>query len=294
MKQKVLISFSGGRTSAFMTWWLLKHKQAEFEMIVVFANTGMEREETLQFVKMCDENLGFNTHWIETVTNPIMGKGVSFNEVDFYDANRDGLPFEGVIAKHGIPNMTFPHCSRELKSSTIRNFAKQYGWKRKDYLTAIGIRTDEPKRLDWVKAKKERLYYPLATEISTTRHDINRFWLSQGFDLQLKSYEGNCTLCWKKSLRKLMTISNENPELTEWWRKMEDRYEMFVPDSRIDTQKEQPPIRFYKDYMKIDDILEEAKLPFEKARDESKDVQYSMWDEHLDSNGGCVQSCEAF
>jgi hypothetical protein len=34
---------------------------------VVFANTGQEREETLEFVKQCDDHFGFGTVWIEGV-----------------------------------------------------------------------------------------------------------------------------------------------------------------------------------------------------------------------------------
>lgn len=50
-KQKILVSFSGGETSAFMINWLLKN-MPEYEYKFVFANTGEENEETLVFVQM--------------------------------------------------------------------------------------------------------------------------------------------------------------------------------------------------------------------------------------------------
>lgn len=293
MKDKLLISFSGGRTSAFMTQWLLKNMQHKYEMIVVFANTGKEREETLQFVQRCDEYFEFNVVWVEAVTNPENGKGVSANVVNFNTASRKGEPFEDMIKKHGIPNQQFPHCSRELKKNAIRAYLRQLGWTK--YKSAIGIRADEPSRLDWVKSKKENIIYPLADTIRTTKSDINLFWSKQPFDLELKSYEGNCDLCWKKSMRKLMTIVKDKPELADWWREMEEKYGNYYPQSRPQLQE---PINFFRKQMTVDDIIEESQFPFEPARDESKDIdkwkQPQLWELELDTNDGCVESCEAF
>lgn len=55
MRKKLLVSFSGGLTSAYMTKWILDNLSNQYEMIVVYANTGKEREETLQFVNECDK-----------------------------------------------------------------------------------------------------------------------------------------------------------------------------------------------------------------------------------------------
>ena len=61
-KKTMLISFSGGATSGFMMWWLLKNKSDEYDFIIVFANTGRENDETLLFVKQCAENCVFENH----------------------------------------------------------------------------------------------------------------------------------------------------------------------------------------------------------------------------------------
>lgn len=37
------------------------------------------------------------------------------------------------------------------------------------------------------------------------------------FDLGLRSYEGNCDLCFLKSRAKLEAIIRENPGIERWW-----------------------------------------------------------------------------
>jgi len=295
-KPKLLISFSGGRTSALMTYWLLNSWKDTHEMIVVFANTGKEREETLEFIHRCDEHFRFNVIWIEAITNPIHGQGITAKVLNFKSASRNGEPFEAMIAKHGIPNQNTPHCSRELKGHAIRAYARAIGWK--DYQTAIGIRKDEPKRLDWIKAKKENIIYPLALDFPCSKFDVNQFWWHQPFDLKLKSYEGNCDLCWKKSFRKLITILAENPEKAIWWQQMEDQYGEYIPEQRRHNKKITTPILFFREQTTVSELIEESKFDFEKARDESQDINsllgFQNWNEFMDSNGGCVESCEVF
>ena len=291
-KPKILISFSGGRTSAYMTWYMqnMWKDRDKYEMVVVFANTGKEREETLQFVNQCDRYFGFKTVWIEAKVIKEKGIGTSFNIVDFKTADRTGRIFEEHIQKYGMPNQNAPQCTREMKQVPINKYVKSIGWKK--YQTALGIRTDEPKRLNWEKKHKNGILY-FAELMSVNKSDVNKFWSKQPFDLKLTSYEGNCDLCFKKGLRKLMTLVKDKPELTDWWREMESKYENFDPRMSGKT-----PIRFYRDKMTIDDIVEESKFPFTAAKDTSKDIdmwkQQSVWDEYLDSNGGCTESCELF
>lgn len=53
--RRLLISFSGGETSALMAKLILDRMAGEYDEIrTVFANTGQENEETLRFVDRCD------------------------------------------------------------------------------------------------------------------------------------------------------------------------------------------------------------------------------------------------
>lgn len=297
-KKKLVLSFSGGRTSAFMTQYCLNNLQDEYEMVVVYANTGEEHEKTLEFVDKCDKHFGFNLVWVEAVVNPVYGEGIRAKIVNFETASRKGEPFEAIIAKYGIPSQKAPFCSKYLKKYPINSYLKeQLGWK--DFYTAIGIRADEPKRLDWERAAREKAIYPLATMLRTTKSNINSYWRGMLFDLELKSYEGNCKWCWKKSQRVLMTLAIDHPSFFDFPRLMQTKYENFVPINRAGNENLKPPFRFFRHSTTVEEIFEESKFPFKKAEDESKKIQaqkelWSDWDEHLDGNFGCVESCEAF
>lgn len=223
-KPTLLISFSGGRTSAFMTKFLLEHpKYNTFKKVIVFANTGKEREETLSFINQCDKQWNLGVIWLEAVVHPQMGVGTSFKVVDYKTASRDGTPFEAMIQKYGIPNIARPFCTRELKLNPIKKYMQSLGLKT--WTSAIGIRYDERRRINWITAQKENKIYPLASDIQCTKDFIRNWWRKQTFDLQLHDYEGNCDMCYKKSQRKLLTLILEKPKLIQWWKRMEHTYE---------------------------------------------------------------------
>ena len=60
------ISFSGGRTSAYMLWRVLQSNGGlPPEAVVAFANTGKEDEATLRFVRDCGEHWDVPIIWVE-------------------------------------------------------------------------------------------------------------------------------------------------------------------------------------------------------------------------------------
>lgn len=267
----LLISFSGGRTSAFMAKFL-KERHPEKEMIFVFANTGKERPETLEFIKQCDDNWSLNVVWLEY--RCVDGKS-TFDIVNYETASREGEPFEQMIAKYGLPNLTRPHCTRELKQSTIRRYMRSLDLT--NYYTAIGIRADEQHRINWKKAEKEKLIYPLISEIEVGKSFIRSWWESQSFDLQLKDYEGNCDACWKKSKRKLLTIARESPEKFDWWAEMERKYGNGYT--------------FFRGNLSANDLLEASTRHFHTAVDEHEisKQQLSMFSD-IDVEYSCICS----
>lgn len=221
---RLFISFSGGETSAYMTKWCLENYKDKYDQIVVvFANTGQENEETLEFVRDCDKHFDFNTVWVEGVVDFTKGKGVGCKIVDFETADRDGRVFEQVIQKYGIFNQAYPNCTSRLKLMPMTKYMRSIGWKNRTYDTAVGIRVDEVDRIS-KNYRENRIIYPLIQDNPMSKPDINAFWSNQPFRLRLKGYQGNCKWCWKKSLRKHLTLIEETPEVYEFPRKMEYKY----------------------------------------------------------------------
>ena len=54
-------------------------------------------------------------------------------------------------------------------------------------------------------------------EAAITKEDVDRWWASQPFRLQLKPDEGNCDLCFLKGRGKLRRLIRDDPSRAEWW-----------------------------------------------------------------------------
>jgi hypothetical protein len=273
---KLLVSFSGGETSAYMAQWLWKNKRNEFDMVFVFANTGQENEQTLEFVQNCSEYFGFPVHWVEAKVDMEARKGTRHSVVDFASASRNGSPFEQVIAKYGIPNKAFPHCTRETKLNPITSFTREYFGSR-DYLTAIGIRVDEMDRIN-PRAKELRLIYPLISKqyIPMTKPKINFWWSQQPFRLELKGYEGNCKTCWKKSNAKLYKISQEHPEWFDFMLEMEEKYPRVGAEFLKENGHERVDRVFFRGNKSAKQIMEEGKSWNGNVKDDSELHDYQL------------------
>ena len=107
IEQPTCISFSGGRTSAYMLWRVLQANGGlPADTVVCFANTGKEVEATLRFVRDCAEHWQVPIHWLEyRPSEP------GFAVVDFDTASRKGEPFEALIRKRQyLPNPVARGC----------------------------------------------------------------------------------------------------------------------------------------------------------------------------------------
>lgn len=241
-----LVSFSGGRTSAYMLWRVLcAHGGVLPEYVfVVFANTGKEREETLRFVYECGVRWGVPIWWLEWLARPTgrAGRAVAaedrFALVGFNSASRNGEPFNALVRRKGyLPNAVTRFCTAELKIAVMTWFMQSRGFTT--WTNMVGLRADERKRvmkqvMRSMSGKEAWISYcPLALA-GIVKRIVMKFWLGrnrdprkieyylpQGFDLGLRDYEGNCDGCFLKGFDVLCHQERERPGTGDWWREAE-------------------------------------------------------------------------
>ena len=127
-----------------------------------------------------------------------------------------------------------------------------------DFVSLIGLRADEPRRVTRMLERNnalqdserladgEYVYAPLY-DFEKTKQDVLTFWAKQSWDLEISPdlNLSNCTYCFMKGERTLREIAahSENngqvfqtaPESISWWANFEKRYARVVP-SRHDPQ----------------------------------------------------------
>lgn len=238
-----LISFSGGRTSAYMLKQILDAHGGTLpdDVHVCFANTGKEREETLRFVHECGSRWDVPIRWLEWQDREgrQTAAGDRFVEVGLNSASRRGEPFKALIRRKSyLPNATMRFCTAELKIDTLKQFMLSIGFT--NWSNIIGLRADEMRRIAKSEARneagKERWTnkWPMLLAGIAAR-DVWKFWLGgnvdpkaltealpQGFDLGLYPYEGNCDGCFLKGREVLMWQERERPGYLDDWIEMEE------------------------------------------------------------------------
>lgn len=289
--KNLFISFSGGETSALMTRLLLTKWRDKYASIkVLFANTGQENEATLEFVRNCDNMFGFNTVWLEAV--PQQGRiGTKHRIVNFDTASRNGEPFEAVIDKYGIPNQKFPQCTRELKLRPMKSYLRSIGWLAQCYDIAIGIRADESARRSNA-ATESNIVYPLLDWLPITKPEVNSFWASQPFRLNLAGYQGNCKTCWKKSFRKLMTLMDEDHTQFDFFERMERDKGLIGSEFKKKYVLGYKRV-FFRGSLSVSDLRKMyANTDWVSAENDAVIYADKSIELDIDPIDGCVESCE--
>lgn len=222
-EENVQIAFSGGRTSAYMLHQILEANGdlKRNNVRVIFANTGREMPQTLDFVQKVQDQWDVCVDWVEYRPNK------PWHEVVSYDtASRNGEPFDFLIKKRKmLPNIAMRFCTQEMKIKSARRLCRSFGWDQ--WQTACGIRFDELTRARPSFDKRIINWFPLVNG-KVDKADIIAFWQKQSFDLDLPLVEngnpfGNCDGCFLKSESSKALLHRMFPERSQWWQDQEKK-----------------------------------------------------------------------
>lgn len=217
-----LISVSGGRTSGYMLRRILDAHGGQLpkDVFAVFANTGKERNETLDFLHQIETRWLVPIVWLEYLAiRSEAGLQHTFRQVGYDSASRAGEPFASLIeARSFLPNPVMRYCTQELKVRVMKKFMMARGIEEWD--SVIGLRADEPVRVHRAKLSSDREQWNNLTPMAAAGaqlSDVMRFWDSSPFDLALRQDEGNCDLCFLKGGQKIERLIRERPDSAGWW-----------------------------------------------------------------------------
>ena len=225
IESPAVINFSGGRSSGFMLWNILQAYDGKLpeDIKVIFCNTGLEHHQTYEFIHRIEMNW-CAVVWLEYTLTP-EGKA-SYAEVSYETASRRGEPFTKLIGKntHGrgkkfLPNPVARICTVAMKITTV----KKYMGDTVDWMSCIGLRSDEQRRVSRLRSRINPPLMPMA-DAGHSNQDVRAFWNGHPLDLQLpldSNIFGNCVGCFLKGYGKLEAIAREEPWQLDWWIRQE-------------------------------------------------------------------------
>ncbi|AUR97613.1 3'-phosphoadenosine 5'-phosphosulfate sulfotransferase (PAPS reductase)/FAD synthetase [Vibrio phage 1.242.O._10N.261.54.B2] len=202
---KKVVSFSGGRTSAYLCK-LMIGKFGRENVDFIFCDTGAEHPKTYEFIRNVNREFNLNLTCLRTDFDTPLGMGNSYHIVDIDDIKPDLGPFKQMMQKYGVPYVGGMFCTDRMKLVPFTKYCNdKYG--KKGFETWLGIRADEPNRLK----KKDGIRY--MAEISDfDKEDVLEWWEDKEFDLNIPEWLGNCVFCPKKSNLKLAAAQRDEPE----------------------------------------------------------------------------------
>lgn len=201
---KKVVSFSGGRTSAYLCY-LMKELYGD-DVDFVYMDTGAEHPKTYEFIRKVNNHFDLNLTCLRTDFSSRLGAGNNFKVVGIDSIAPDLKPFTEMIEKYGVPYIGGMFCTDRMKLVPFKKYCDDvYG--KNNYETWLGIRSDEPRRL----GSKQGIKY-LAEISDFDKEDVIRWWSKMTFDLEIEEWNGNCLFCPKKSNLKLAAAQRDNPE----------------------------------------------------------------------------------
>ena len=271
MKQ-IVVNFSGGRTSAYLCSLIKKlHPTAVF----VFMDTGAEHPATYDFVRQCNNYFGLNLVCLRAKVSQEQGIGVGYEIIDIADIGHNLNVWRDMLSKYSTPYMHGAFCTKNFKTVPFEKYANA-AWGKGNYHTILGIRIDEPRRLNM---RKDFSY--LADISDFDKKDVLDWWSKMPFDLQIPEHLGNCVFCIKKGVNKIALAAKDEPQLaSDFMEVVEGKTVRLIPSRTVS------PEYMYRNNMSLRSIID---LYAEMPRDQLAKTVRSTFE-----TGSCSESCEAF
>ncbi|EAW1487917.1 hypothetical protein AXT81_24975, partial [Salmonella enterica subsp. enterica] len=210
MSMHQVVSFSGGRTSAYLVHLMEAQRKAGASVHFIFMDTGCEHPLTYRFIREVVKFWNVPLTVLQVDINPELGQPNGYTEWEPKDIQTRMpvlKPFMDMVKKYGTPYIGGAFCTDRLKLTPFTKYCDDH-FGRGNYITWLGIRADEPRRL---KPKPGVRY--LAELSDFDKSDVIRWWRKQPFDLQIPEHLGNCVFCIKKSTQKLGLACKDEPGL---------------------------------------------------------------------------------
>lgn len=271
---KNVASFSGGRSSAYMVYQLMR---SQSDADYIFMDTGAEHPKTYEFIKNIVKYWGIKLTCLRVVVNPELGQANSYREITLAHLTQDLQPFRDVCYKYGLPYLGGAFCTRTMKLEPFTRYCNdKYG--KNNYQTWLGIRADESKRL-----KPTEGYKYLADISDFDKRDIINWWRNQPFDLEIPEHLGNCVFCIKKSISKIALATRDEKKMAEDFINLIDD-----PNVRVVEREQQANKIMYRGGNSLISIMA---LYQNRSRD---DILATIRGGGGYDSGSCSESCELF
>ncbi|MBS6032256.1 MAG: phosphoadenosine phosphosulfate reductase family protein [Pantoea sp.] len=274
-----VVSFSGGRTSAYLVYLMEQKRKAGEEVHYVFMDTGCEHPMTYRFVREIVKFWDIPLIVLQVDINPELGKANGYTvwkPEDIHTRMPPLKPFIDMVKKYGTPYIGGAFCTDRLKLVPFKKYCDEH-FGRGNYTTWIGIRSDEPKRL----MPKAGIRY-LAELTNYEKSDILNWWKDQPFDLQIPEHLGNCIFCIKKSTPKLGLATRDEPGLVRVFN------DVTTGGHVREGHRETPKEIMYRGHLSLDGIASMY------AGEDYQQLYQAMTRAKKFDSGSCSESCEIF
>jgi len=272
---KHVVSFSGGRTSAYLVHLMEQKRKSEgLDVSYVFMDTGAEHPKTYEFIRNVVRNFGISLVCLRVDINQTLGVGNGYKVISIDEIGPDLAPWIGMLRKYGVPYQGGAFCTDRMKLTPFKKYCQEnFG----EWVTWLGIRSDEPSRL----THKQGIKY-LAEISDFEKADILSWWGKQRFDLGIDEWLGNCVFCMKKSNLKLAAAQRDEPGM----------YLQFLEVVTSDSVRTGEKTGSYNQMYRGKKSLEQIIAAFDGSTGE--EIKSRIRGARMNDSGSCSESCEVF